>query len=779
MQLSDYSSRDQGHDYCQSSFPNLYHPMTPFRPQDWRTIFLLTLICLVSACGDGDSRSAADPAPTDPAPTDPAPTGPAPTDPPPTDPVTPPVPSVWLYTPSTVELGGQIRLDWIAVNVTSCSATDNWTDMTSTRGFVAIPASPIGVHDYSITCTGPYGSASSSVSSTVIQPINLVLTTDQSTVLAGESVLLQWTTDNAASCEAFIDWSGARPANGSEVVVIKNGGSLFEMSCTTGSVTHYETLHVLGMPAYVSLSTTSATAPRGATTRISWASSYATNCTASGDWDGELPLSGYVDVTVTRIGNNNYSLTCKNNGSTYTQTVTVTGTPFAAQLSIFPRTAHPGDEIALRWTTNTPSTCTASGGWTGSKGDAGLTTVTAGQTGPHTFHLTCTTPYDTVEQHADLSVIDPPGLAQATAYQITQGHTGSVSFPGGITFPDAPTWSVNLPGQVSYPVIADNRVFVTVRNSVTEPLGTQLHALNADTGTNAWQPISLGTSGYWSTLSYENGMLFALTDLGILSAFNATDGTLLWSRNLRGSKIYPFLNPPTAYGGMVFIAGQGDTGFLFALDATTGATIWSNWNGNGQRSAPSLTAAGLYLTYPCETRAIFPGNGELLWRKASQPSCSGGGGTTSPISNGILYAHDFGPYSYNTISFIDVLTREIIGSTQASFTAAVTDTDIFTRYNQTLRDISLSDGSEKWSFTSQDILASDPIVINGHVIIASSVGTVYAVDITTGNVTWTGNAGAGFIANGRTSSLFTGLAAGEGLLVAPVGTRLTAWNLLP
>jgi outer membrane protein assembly factor BamB len=62
-------------------------------------------------------------------------------------------------------------------------------------------------------------------------------------------------------------------------------------------------------------------------------------------------------------------------------------------------------------------------------------------------------------------------------------------------------------GDVSYPVIAGGRVFVTVEN--TQTYGTHLYALNASTGAKDWSVGLAGTYGF-SALAYNGRAIFAL-----------------------------------------------------------------------------------------------------------------------------------------------------------------------------------------------------------------------------------------------------------------------------
>jgi hypothetical protein len=67
-----------------------------------------------------------------------------------------------------------------------------------------------------------------------------------------------------------------------------------------------------------------------------------------------------------------------------------------------------------------------------------------------------------------------------------------------------------------------------------------------------------------------------------------------------------------------------------------------------------------------------------------------------------------------------------------------------------------------------------PIVVDGDVYVGSSTGALYALDEATGAVVWTGNVGAAFQAPGQNNTP-SGLAAGEGHVIAPAGSTLAAY----
>src|SRR4030095_87310 len=137
---------------------------------------------------------------------------------------------------------------------------------------------------------------------------------------------------------------------------------------------------------------------------------------------------------------------------------------------------------------------------------------------------------------------------QARNYQINETHTGSIQSPG-LTPPLRQKWSRNFGQDMSYPLIADARVFVTVRNASALGWGTELYALNAADGATLWS-YSLGGTYYWSALCYENGRVFALNYSGLLRAFDGNTGSLVWRRQLIPGP--SFTAPPTAFQGDIY-----------------------------------------------------------------------------------------------------------------------------------------------------------------------------------------------------------------------------------
>src|ERR1700730_3576342 len=69
---------------------------------------------------------------------------------------------------------------------------------------------------------------------------------------------------------------------------------------------------------------------------------------------------------------------------------------------------------------------------------------------------------------------------ESVSFQINPQHTGAAMFDGGLKLPLQQLWTRNMHGLVTYPLIAEGNVFVSVGNVGT--YGSVFYALNEKTG---------------------------------------------------------------------------------------------------------------------------------------------------------------------------------------------------------------------------------------------------------------------------------------------------------
>ncbi len=361
---------------------------------------------------------------------------------------------------------------------------------------------------------------------------------------------------------------------------------------------------------------------------------------------------------------------------------------------------------------------------------------------------------------------------QAVNYQINSTHTGATTVPG-LAPPLRQKWSVNFGQNISYPIVADGKVFVTVRNA--SAYGTQLYALNAATGAVVWSVPVSGTY-YWSTLCYENGRVFVINADGLLRAFDGANGSLIWSRQMPGQ--YSFSAAPTVYQGVVYISGAGSGGTVYAVGADTGNVLWTASVMNGGMSSPAVTGDGVYVSYSCpNVYKLNPANGALIWRYST--GCSGGGGKIPALYNGRLYVRDFSDYIFDSQTGAQVgsFVAKNIPAFAGNMGFIMNGPKYFGSY-ATLEGRDLSSNTVTWTFAGDGKLQSAPLVVNDYVYIGSDTGKLFAVAAATGQQVWSTNVGVGipYVDEQNGSQPLTGFAAGEGVLVIPTKTTLVAYE---
>jgi hypothetical protein len=215
------------------------------------------------------------------------------------------------------------------------------------------------------------------------------------TVAPGGSTTLTWSTINATGCTASGAWSGALAANGSQAVPLSTSGtSTFTLKCVNaaGASASNSVSLTDAVPAEPTLTISAPSIDLHDSATLVWSSATAASCTASGDWSGPLPSSGSQVVTPSTGGTKTYSLTCTNAIGTSPMTsvtLTVNVPPAAPTLSLAATSIALGSSTAITWSSVNATSCTASGGWTGTLATSGTKTLTPTTTGTDTYSLTC------------------------------------------------------------------------------------------------------------------------------------------------------------------------------------------------------------------------------------------------------------------------------------------------------------------------------------------------------------------------------------------------------
>ena len=208
---------------------------------------------------------------------------------------------------------------------------------------------------------------------------------------------------------------------------------------------------------------------------------------------------------------------------------------------------------------------------------------------------------------------------------------GAASFTPPATWPERLTqrWKVEVGLGYSAPIIAGDRVFAFSRQDDSEVM----RALDAATGKTIWEtkyaavykpnPAATRTHGTGpkSTPTFADGRLYTLGMSGIVSAFDAASGKLLWQKpSPPVEPLYHTAMSPVVDGGLVIVhVGGHNNGALTAFDARTGDVKWT-WTGDGPAyGSPIVAELGGTRQVVTVTQENLVGvsaaGGELLWRR--------------------------------------------------------------------------------------------------------------------------------------------------------------------
>ncbi len=337
----------------------------------------------------------------------------------------PPVGITLSASRTIVDAGDRARLTWAASNADSCTASGAWrgdrpTTGSEETGPLAEPAT------YRLDCTGPGGEDSASVVVGVAVPASapptLTLSASASTVAVGSLVGLSWTSSDADVCWASGGWSGSQPVQGSEVLAV-NADVSFSLRCTGPGGSSSRTVSVTASnppEPMVSLSAADPSVSPGDSTTLSWVSSDATDCQASGNWSGSRPPDGSASSgPLSEPGT--FTLVCSGPGGSASSSIDIEMLP-EINLNLSSDRVLAGDYVQISWSSTDTDSCSASGDWTGARATSGSEAVgplqadatsggsqsTGSFDGTKTFTLTCTGPGGTDSATLAVAIDDLP-----------------------------------------------------------------------------------------------------------------------------------------------------------------------------------------------------------------------------------------------------------------------------------------------------------------------------------------------------------------------------------
>ena len=297
------------------------------------------------------------------------------------------------------------------------------------------------------------------------------------------------------------------------------------------------------------------------------------------------------------------------------------------------------------------------------------------------------------------------------------GFAEPKSWPESLTL----KWKVDIGTGYATPIVIGNRVYTHTRRDENEVM----MALDAETGKVIWQtsypaPYKMNPAtsnhgqGPKSTPLFSSGKLYTLGISGIVSAFDASTGKLLWQKPAPPvDPLYGTAMSPIADRGLVIVhVGGHNRGALTAFDANTGDVKWS-WTGDGPAYASPIVAdlSGTRQVITVTQQnvvGVAVASGELLWRRPFVTNSTNN--AITPILNGdaiIVSAHEKGVTAFRVMKRNDQWVTDTIWKTQ-----------------------------EVSMFMSNPVLVRDTLYGLSH----RSSGQFFALDASTGKVLWLGQA---------------------------------------
>ncbi len=306
-----------------------------------------------------------------------------------------------------VSPGASTNLTWSSFQSNYCVADGSWSGEQALSGSYQTGAL-FSDRTYHLTCAGLGGTQRQTLHIQVVNtvpeptpdPPQISFAASRDTVGPADTFTLSWSTTGATSCSASGSWGGSRPLSGSTQQGPLSTDAQYVLSCQgpggSGTAVVWVTLVIPPVPEpepeplpVVSLQATPSQVDAGGSSQLTWSSTHATSCVATGGWSGGRAVAGSAS-TGSLANTTQFGLSCTGPGGTAsaTTTVIVQQPPVSVQLSASPQSVGFNESVTLTWSSTNATSCVASGGWSGTRATAGSFTLAA-ISSDTTFTISC------------------------------------------------------------------------------------------------------------------------------------------------------------------------------------------------------------------------------------------------------------------------------------------------------------------------------------------------------------------------------------------------------
>ncbi len=237
--------------------------------------------------------------------------------------------------------------------------------------------------------------------------------------------------------------------------------------------------------------------------------------------------------------------------------------------------------------------------------------------------------------------------------------------------------------------------------------------------------------------------LYCVTDSGSVTALNAETGAKLWTRQIGNSGIAAF-GPDANADYLGVVSGSR----IYLLERETGRVKWSRDLGGAPATGPALSkdyayvalATGRIEGYPLADPKKQPWYYQSIGRTHLRPTTTGRV-VSWPTTEGYLYA--------SRADDPGVLYRLATGADIVTSPAQLTPNIYIASLDGYLYCLNELTGNELWRYSTGYPVMSSPAIVGKHAYVASIQPVLHCVDSTTGTPLWSVAGVRDFAAEGK------------------------------
>lgn len=297
--------------------------------------------------------------------------------------------------------------------------------------------------------------------------------------------------------------------------------------------------------------------------------------------------------------------------------------------------------------------------------------------------------------------------------------------------PDPPfryLWEFDAGQLIEFPPVLENgRVFVMNKVGL-------LSAVDAETGKKIWdRKFDADVTGP----AFANGVVYVALYGGEMIAVDAEKAKLKWQFKAEGH----LESSPVIADGKVYFGD--DRGYLYALEESSGKLAWKHQLGKHIKASPSFSDGAIYVgDYEGAIHAVEASSGKVRWTAdtTAMPPGGSGGFYSSPAigfghvyearDDGVVYAVD--QHTGKLVWHFDT-SNQIYGSPAVADVPGTPPSVYIGSYNHQLYALDAQTGKKRWRFNVGGQVPGTPTVV-GSTVYTSSFQTkrTYGVSAKTG-----------------------------------------------